>query len=161
MSRRNKIILTPDRAILVEGIINAGETPKPGTLYQIDPSQSMQQGRWVWKVYTRDADADRPKGPLIILIEDIGQGKTTADAYAAEDRAFGAIPLPGCELNVLYKNVSGTADDVALGDLLIPDTGTGKFIVTTGTVEIEPFMALEALTDPTADALIWVIATGY
>lgn len=160
MSRRNKICLTPDRAIQVEGIINAAETPKPGTIVQIDPTQSMQQGRWVWKIFSRDADGDRPAGPLIVLTEDFGQGRTVDDAYAAGERAFGIIPLPGCELNVLYKNVSGTGDDVVAGNLLIVDTGTGKVIVTTGSPETEPFMALEALTDPTADALLHAIATG-
>lgn len=161
MARGNRIILTPDRGIPVEGIINAGETPKPGTVYQIDATQAMQGGRHVWKQFTRDADGDRPKGPLIVLTEDILQGKTTTDAYGAGDRAFGFIPFAGCELNLLFKNVAGTADDVVAGDLFIVDTGTGKVIVTTGTVESEPAMALEALTDPTADALVWSIWTGY
>lgn len=145
----------------VEGIIATGETPSPGTILQIDPSVALQQERHTWKIYNRDADGDRPQGPHIVLREDWLQGKDVDDAYVAGTRAFGGIPLPGCELNVLFKNVSGTADDVALGDLLIVDDTTGKLIVTTGTVESEPFMALEALTDPTADTLIWVVATGY
>lgn len=161
MARGNRIILTPDRGYPVEGIINAGETPKPGTIYQVDPTQSRQGGRWVWKQFTRDADGDRPKGPHIVLTEDILQGKTTADAYAAGDRAFGFVPLAGCELNLLFKNVAGTADDVAAGDLFIADTGTGKVIVTTGTVEAEVAMALEAVTDPTADTLTWSMWTGH
>ena len=161
MSQGNRVVITPDRGYAVEGIINAGETPKPGTIYQIDPSQSQQGGRFVWKVFTRDADGDRPKGPFIVLCEDILQGKTMSDAYAAGDRAFGFVPFAGCELNLLYKNVSGTADDVALADLFVVDTGTGKMIVTTGSPETEVAMALEALSDPTADALLWSIWTGH
>lgn len=161
MSFGNRIFLTPDRFIPVEGIINAAETPKPGTAYQYDPSQSKQQGRFVWKVYTRDADGDRPRGPIVILREDLMQGKTMTDAYAAGDRAFGGIPLPGCELNLLFMNVSGTADDVAAGDILTIDSGTGKFLVTTGTVEVEPAIAQEALVDPTADTLLHCSWSGF
>lgn len=161
MSRRNKIILTPDRGIPVQGIINAGETPYPGTVYQIDPTQSTRGGRHIWKVFTRGADGDRPAGPHIVLTEDRNQGKTISDAYAAGEWAFGFIPFAGCELNLLFKNVSGTADDVVAGDLFIVDTTTGKMIVTTGTPECEVAMALEAVTDPTADTLVWSIWTGH
>lgn len=160
MSRRNKIILTPDRGYAVEGIIAAGETPSPGTVVQIDPTVALVGGRQTWKIFSRDADGDRPKGPYIVLTEDIGQGKTMDDAYAAGARAFGFVPYAGCELNLLFKNVAGTADDVVAGDLFIVDTGTGKVIVTTGTPEDEPFMALEALTDPTADTLVWSTRCG-
>lgn len=161
MSRRNRIILTPDRGYEVEGIINAAETPYPGTIVQMDPTQALQGGRHVWKVFTRDADGDRPKGPHIVLKEDLYQGKTMTDPYAAGDRCFGFIPQAGCELNLLFKNVSGTADDVVAGDLFIVDTTTGKVIVTTGSPECEVAMALEALTDPTADTLVWSIWTGH
>ncbi len=161
MAKGNRIILTPDRGVKVEGIIASGETPSPGQIVQIDPTVAVQGNRFTWKLYNRDADGNRPAGPHIVLCEDIGQGKTTTDAYAAGARAFGFIPWPGCELNVLFKNVAGTADDVAAGDLFIVDDDTGKVIVTTGSPECEPFMALEALTDPTADTLVWAIATGY
>jgi len=143
-------------------------------IVQIDPTQPLQGGRQAWKIYSRDADGDRPKGPFIVLKEDIGQGKAAAGvASSATDsaghaydtssgtRLFGFVPLPGCELNLMIKNVAGTADDIAAGDLLIPDSGTGKMIVTTGSPETEPAMALEAVTDPTEDKLVWCIWTGY
>ena len=161
MSRRNRIILTPDRATPVEGIINAGETPKPGTIYQEDPTQALQGGRAVWKAYTRDADGNRPKGPFIVLTEDILQGKDMTQAYAAGERAFGAIPKAGCELNLLFGNAGGTADDVVAGELLIVDSGTGKVIPTTGSPETEVAQAKEAIVDPVADQLLWCMWTGH
>ena len=157
MAKGNRIIITPDRGYKVEGIIAAGETPSPGTILQIDPTVAVQGNRHTWKIYDRGADGDRPAGPYIVLCEDMLQGKTTSDAYAAGARAFGFVPLPGCELNLLFKNVSGTADDVVAGDMFIVDDGTGKVIVTTGSPESEPAMALEAVTDPTADTLVWSI----
>ena len=171
--RGNRIVVTPDRGYDVEGYLASGETVYPGMIVQIDPTQSLVGGRHAWKIYSRDADGDRPKGPFIVLKEDIGQGKAAAgvassnsnslgDAYATSSgtRLFGFIPLPGCELNLIFKNVSGTADDVTAGDLMIVDTGTGKVIVTTGSPETEPAMALEAITDPTEDKLLWCVWTG-
>ena len=157
MARGSRIILTPDRGFRVEGIIAAAQTPKPGQIVQIDPTVALQGGRQTWKLYDRAADGDRPAGPHIVLTEDMLQGKTTTDAYAAGDKAFGFIPLSGCELNLLFMNVAGTADDVLAGDLFIVDDTTGKVIVTTGSPQNEVAMALEALTDPTADTLLWSV----
>ncbi len=162
MARGNEIVVSSCvYGHRVEGIIAAGETPKPGQIVQMDPTVALVGGRHTWKIYDRDADGDRPKGPFIVLTHDQLQGKTISDAYAAGDRAFGYVPLPGDELNLLFKNVSGTADDVAAGDLFIVDDGTGKVIVTTGSPETEVAMALEAITDPTADTLVWCVWTGY
>lgn len=161
MARGNRIVLTPDRGFKLEGIIATGETPKPGTILQIDPSVAVQGNRHTWKIYNRDADGDRPVGPFVVLCEDILQGKTTSDAYAAGDRAFLFAPLPGCELNLLYANIAGTADDHALGEIGMVDDGTGKIIVTTGSPETEVCVLLEAITDPTADTLAWTMWTGH
>ena len=162
MSQGNRIILTPDRGIKVEGIIAAGQVLKPGTLVQIDPTVAVEGNRYTWTRYSRDANGNRPKGPCIILTEDILQGKLITDAYATgRIRAFGFIPFAGCELNVLKGDVTGTGDDFAKGDLLIPVSGTGKFILTTGSPEIEPFMCFETLTDPTSDSLVYGHWTGY
>jgi len=161
MASGNRIVVTPDRGYPVEGIVNTGETLYPGMIVQIDPTQSQVGGRWIMKIYNRDADGDRPAGPFIVVCEDLKQGKTTSDTYTAGERMQGFVPLPGCELNLLYKNVAGTADDVSLGNLFIVDDGTGKVIVTTGSPETEVAMALEAVTDPTADTLVHSIWSGY
>lgn len=159
-SNLNQIVIscpTRDGFKYLEGIIKAGETPKPGTCVQIDADGIMVGGRHVWEQYNRGADGNRPAGPHIILVEDQLQGKLVTDAYVAGSRAFGHVPLPGDELHLLFHNQSGTGDDIAAGDLLIVDDGTGKFIKTSGAPEMEPAMALEAYTDPTEDRLLWCI----
>ena len=161
MANGSRIIQTQSRGFPVEGIVNAGETLYPGMIVQIDPTQSAQGETFIMKIYNRDADGDRPAGPHIVVCEDIHQGLTTADSYAAGARFPGFVPLAGCRLNLLFKNVSGTADDVVAGDLFIVDDATGKMIVTTGTVEAEVAMALEAVTDPTADTLVDSIWSGH
>lgn len=161
MAKGNRIILTPDRCIPVEGIIASGETPKPGQIVQIQTATAVQGNRYTWELYNVAADGSRPTGPFILLTEDIHQGKTTDDAYAAGARAFGAIMLPGCEFNGLLLNVAGTGDDHAVGEVLIVDDTTGKFIATTGSPETEVAVCLEAVTDPTADTLVHMQWTGY
>ena len=161
MAQGNKIIVTASpKGYIFGGIIVTGETPKPGTIMQIDPTVARTGNRWQVKAYNRDADGDRPAGPFCVLLEDNKQGKRATDAYAAGDYCELYCPLPGDELNLLFFNQSGTADDITKGDLLIVDDGTGKVFKTTGTVETEPAMALEAITDPTADQLLWVVWSG-
>ena len=152
---------TSPRGVFMEGFIGAGLTPKPGTIMQLQPATALRGGRHTWELAAPDQDGGHPKGPLIVLIEDHFQGKTYADAYAAGDRCFGYVPLPGEELNLLVLNITGTADDHALGEMLMVDSATGKLVATTGTPESEPFQLLEAITDPTADTLAWVVYTGY
>lgn len=141
-------------------VIAAGETPQPGQIVQIDPTATRVGNQPVAKLYNRDADGNRPAGPHIVLLEDRMQGRTPATAYAAGELAPAYIPLPGDELNLLFGNASGTADDVAAGDLGIVDDGTGKVIVTTGSPENEPLMFMESYTDPAADRHLWCIWSG-
>lgn len=162
MARGNCIVVIADpKGNFLEGYIAAGQTPKPGTVMQIDPSVSLRGGRHTWTVFTRDADGDHPKGPLAILREDKKLGRTATEAYAAGDRCELYCPLPGDELNMILGDVGGTGDDHALGELLIVDSTTGKLVATTGTPECEPFLLLEAVTDPVADTLAWVMFSGY
>lgn len=158
MATGNKILIESEpKGKFVEGYITG--TPKPGILCQIDVSEAKVGGRFTYEPYAPGTDGIK-SGPIFILLEDSLQGKTMDTAYATGDRCFLYVPQPGDELNVLLQDVSGTGDDHAVGDLLIPDTGTGKFIATTGSPEIEPFQVLEAVTDPTADTLVHAIYTG-
>lgn len=166
MSRGNCIVVAPGtepKGRFMEGFIAAGETPYPGTIMQIDPTVALKSGRHTFKIYNRDADGDRPLGPLFVLREDYLRGRGMSDAYAAGDRCFLYAPLPGDELNVLVKNLSGTgtADDYAAGELMTVDDTTGKLIRTVGSPEIEPFVLLEGSTDTTADVHLWCMYTGY
>lgn len=163
MARGNEIIVTgtEPRGYFKEGYIASGETPKPGTILQIDPTVALSGGRHTWKIYDRGADGDHPLGPHAVLLPDHLQGKTASDAYAAGDRCFLYCPIAGDELNLLVKNIAGTADDHAAGEILMVDDGTGMMIATTGSPECEVAVLLEAITDPTVDTLAWCMWSGH
>jgi hypothetical protein len=162
MARGNDIVVSPfPKGHRVEGIIGAGLTPKPGTIMQLQVGTALQGGRHTWELYNADADGGMPKGPFIVLTPDFYQGRTASDAYAAGERAFGYIPMPGDELNLLVANIAGTGDDHTKGEMLIVDDGTGLMIATTGSPETEVAQLLETITDPTADTLAWCVWTGY
>lgn len=162
MSRRNRIVLTPDRGKHFEGIVATSQTFYPGMITQIQGATALQGGRHTCELYNRGADGNRPVGPLIVVTERIMTGHTiditnSANAYAAGERFFGFIPDAGCELNLYFKNQTGTADDVVAGGNLIADEDSGGVIPTTGSPQDEIAQALESIADPTADALIWAI----
>lgn len=158
MASGNEIIVSANpRGVFLEGIVDG--TPKPGTIMQIKAATAAVNGRFTWEVF--DAGADGDQRLIAVLLPDSLQGKTASDAYVDGDRCFLYVPAPGEELNVLVADISGTGDDWAIGDLLIVDDGTGKLIATTGSPESEPFIGLEAVTDPTADHLLHVMYTGY
>lgn len=167
--RGKRVIVTPEpMGYQGEGVVGAGQTFSPGQWVQKDTSVALVTGRHTYVPYNADADGGRPKGAPCIVTENLmakaGKGIRSAtdfDTYAAGDRFSYYVPLPGDELNLLIKNESGTGDDIAAGGVLIPDDTTGKFIATTGSPEIEPAMALEAVTDPTADTLCWSVWSGY
>jgi len=66
------IVSSPPRGLFREGLIKTGETPKPGTVLQIDASAGLASGtnNWTYEIYNADADGGRPKGPLFILLID-------------------------------------------------------------------------------------------
>lgn len=151
------IILTPNpKGTFINGIVSG--TPKPGTCLQITPGTAKVGNKLTWRVPTLAADGERAL--TAILVEDNLQGKLVTDAFVDGDECTLYVPAVGEEINVLFNNVAGTGDDVAVGDKLIVDTGTGKFNVTTGSPESEPFVATESVTDPTADTLVAAIFTG-
>lgn len=160
MARGNEIILPSNpRGVFKEGYLATGITPKPGQILQIQALDA--NGRFTFGLAAPDADGGRPKGSLCILDIDWGQGKTNSDAYADSSAVRCYVPVAGEEFNLLLANISGTADDHAVLEILMVDTETGKLIATTGSPETEPFMLLEAVTDPTVDTLAHVIYTGY
>lgn len=158
MSKGNTIIVSAEpRGRFIEGYIGAGLTPKPGTVMQIQGATALVGGRFTYELYAPGTDGHRR--PILVLLEDELRGKLMTDAYAAGDRAFLYEPAAGDELNMLVLNLSGTADDHAIGEMLMVDNGTGKLVVESSP-ESEPFQLLETITDPTADTLAWCLYTG-
>lgn len=156
--RGNTIIVSANpQGKFMEGRISG--TPKPGTAMQIKTSSGMgDDGRFTYEAYTPGTDGEQRE--TIILLEDWGLGKLMTEAYVDSDRGFLYSPVMGEELNVLKGDVAGTADDLAFGDMLMRDTGTGKYIKTTGSPESEDFQCLETITDPVADVLVHAKYTG-
>lgn len=153
----NIIVSAQPKGVYVEGTMSG--TPKPGTMMEQTSNAADGNERFTFQVYQPGTDGDR-RLPLILLPDSaVGQLETTA--YVTGANCFMYVPAVGEEMNILFGNAAGTGDDVAVGGLLIADTGTGKFIPTTGTPESEPFQAKEALVDPTADQLLWAWYTGY
>lgn len=154
MARGAKIVVNADAKGSFEwGYLASAE--KPGTVMQVDPTVAIKGGKHTWKVATPGADGGLPIGPFAVLDYNPYQGKDANTAYAVGDFAKLYLPLRGDELNLLFYNQAGTADDVALGDALIVKDAVGKVFKTTGSPAVKIAVALEALVDPTADQLIW------
>jgi len=155
----NTIVISPNpKGRFVDGIISG--TPKPGTVMQVKDATEKVGGNFTYEAYSRDADGNRPKGPIAVLCEDHLQGRTIDDAYETGQVGNLYFPLPGDELLMILQDVAGTGDDHTIGEILIVDSGTGKLIVTTGSPESEPFVCLETVTDPSADTLAHTMFAG-
>lgn len=165
MAKGSEIIVSADPKGKFSECIISG-TPKPGTIMAKKTTDTVG-GRFTYEPAgttaasgSRGMSADGDRIPIAVLLPDHLQGKLATDAYADGDRGFLYFPTPGEDLNVLKMDVAGTGDDLAIGDKLIVDDGTGKVLLSAGSPESEPFECNETVTDPTADQLIWVTYTG-
>lgn len=155
MAKGSEVIVSANpQGKFLEGIISG--TPKPGTLVEVKTSVAPVSGRFTWQAVTR---ADGAKGIICVLLEDSLQGKLLTDAYVSGTRCRMYCPLAGEELNMLVENQAGTADDIAVGALFGVDQTDGK-LVADSSFTSAPFMALEAVTDPVADTLLWTLYLG-
>lgn len=121
-------------------------TPKPGTVMELKAA-ALASGRATYQAATRTTGG---KGAVAVLCADHLQGKGHSDAYVSGTRGFLYWPIAGEELNMLVADVSGTADDVAIGDLFGVETVTGK-LKANSSYASTPFQAMEVITDPIAD----------
>lgn len=164
MARGNEIIVTAEPGgVFAEGYVATGQTFKPGMIVQRDPSVALQGGDHTYKLYDRDADGNMPAGSYWVVTNLLHTmiGKDVTVSITEGEKVMLYSPRPGEELNLLVANLAGTADDHALGEILMVDDGTGLLIATTGTPESEVAQLLEAITDPTADTLAWCQWTGH
>jgi hypothetical protein len=169
MAKGNKIIVTANPKGHFEEIIVVG-TPKPGTA--MHPTTAARVGGALsmepaGTTSGQGMGADGDQIPIAILLSALDHpacppGDIATTAYVTAARGAVYYPAMGEELNILFGNQSGTADDVVANTtkMMIND-GDGLFYPTTGTPESEPFLALESITDPTADQLIWAKYSGY
>lgn len=156
MAKGHGIILAGEpRGKFLEGTIVG--TPKPGTVMQIKAGVAPVSGRHSWEASTKATGA---KQLIAVLLPDDGQGADETTAYVTGKRGRLYCPVAGEELNMRVADVSGTADDVAIGDLFGVETVTGK-LKANSSYASTPFTAMEAVTDPTADYLLWVTFNGH
>lgn len=168
---KDRIILAPaPRGVFGEGVLT-GAAAYPGQCVVIKPGQTARNSDGRFNVEPAgfsaagaglvDAmTADGDKILVRVLIEDALQGRVIGTQHAIGDHVRFYTPVNGEELNVMFQNQSGTADDLGIGTELIIDDGTGKVYKTTGTPQSKPFECLEVVTDPTADQLITVAFRG-
>lgn len=148
----SKILLTVNpMGRELEGMISG--TPKPGTCMQIVPGTVAVNGRHTWQFYQPSADGD-PR-LVAVLLEDRLQGKGATDAYVDSTRGFLYVPLPGDELNMLVRDISGTGDTHTSGDRLQIGHADGKLIAQGTSANAAPFQAMETVAAPTTDILLW------
>ena len=160
----NQILIQENPRGVKKAIIVSG-TPKPGTAMSLKLATAADaNGLLTYEpAGTTAADGfdgmtnDGDRCDFGILLEDENQGKTYDSAYADGDHGWIYFPLPGEELNVLLENQSGTGDAFAVGDKLMIDNGTGKFLAVDTDAEAEPFVCAEAVAALTADAWVWAI----
>ncbi len=168
MAKGNKIVVSErPKGVHLEGQLPSTGTPKPGIVMEIDWSEAVVSGRFTWEPYgTTGADGIRGVGSdgdrriIAVLLPDPNTGQASDTAYVAGARCYMYVPQAGETLNMLVEDVGGTGDDLRVGDLMMVDDGTGK-LLETSSPQAEPFMVLEAITNPTADTLVWCMYTGY
>jgi hypothetical protein len=164
MARGKSIIVTADpKGQIDEGYVGSGVTLYPGMIVQRDLAVALKGGRWTYVPYNRDADGNIPAGSYWVVTERLQAmiGRTFSDSIAAGDRIQVYSPRAGEEINLLIENLAGTGDDHSIGEMLMPNDGTGKLIATTGTPESECARLQEAIVDPTADTLAFCEWTGH
>jgi hypothetical protein len=161
--RGNKVVISsPQNGKQRAGVL--GDTSAAGTCMEIQ-TPFYQGGQHLYRAFQPGTDGLRRQ--VIVLLEDDIQGfgilksDGTPNAGVSGTMRQFYWPVPGDEMNMLIKDIAGTADDHTAGDLLIINTGTGKLIASTGSEQSDPFVLLETVIDPTADFYSPCMFTGY
>ena len=152
MAKGNKIIVEGNGGIGHRewGVI--GDTSKPGTVMNMDPTAAQQGGRWKWKATTCPTAGNMV--PHAILLEDCLQGFLTDVAYVSGTMGELYWPVRGENMNILSTETSGTGQSFVVGKNMIIATSGGKIIPTTGSPMEYFCQSLEAIHEP-GDYLLW------
>jgi len=137
----------------IEGIVSG--TPAPGMFMEVTSAEPVD-GRRTYRFAQTGSAGDRR--PTIILLDDTLQGvpadSAGANLYTAGRRCQLYVPSPGDELNILFKNISGTSDSFAIGAQVMNDVGTGKAIVQAAAANNAPFTVQETVAALAADVMV-------
>jgi hypothetical protein len=155
--RGNEIVLTgSEYGKRIEGTLSGATYPgqivtaKAGTFVG---------GRGIWQAATfTNPAASGGRGPAWAVLDlDALQGGSETQQYADGARCFLQFALPGDEFNLLVKNIAGTGDHFAIGDVLMVEHTSGKLIAATGSPTGPLFTVQETVAALTADTLVWVM----
>lgn len=155
--RYGTVIVSGGRGVKRECIVSG--TPKPGTCMTVKAATEPVNGVFTYEVFNMGADGVR--AAVAVLLEDELQGYGLGQAYVTGKRGMLYFPEPGDLLQMLVKNITGTADAFAIGDVMIIDEDGGLLIDTTGTPESEPFRIMETQAAITEDTYILCEYQGH
>ena len=153
------LLASNPRGLFKEGIVYG--TPYPGTLMTIKAATEPDGGgAFTWEPFNAGANGHQQ---LVAVLLEPFHGASYATAYGTGERCRVYCPAAGEELNMLVSAAgTGTGDAIAIGGLLIAVNSTGLLIATTGTVESEPFIAMETVADVVAGGtLVHCMYTGH
>ena len=120
----------------------------PGQQLELKPGVEPVNGNFTYQA----CSAAGANEPAFILMEDNSQGSSITTPYTDGALAQLYVPISGDELNLLYKNIAGTADAFTIGQKVVVDA-TGKFVANTGTPQ-RIHQCEETVAAITADTLV-------
>lgn len=146
---RNVIVVSGDpKGHFIEGTLGSGVAPKPGTCLQVKDGATLVQGRPQYELWNG-------KPEVIIVRENDLMGQGVDTAYPTAGHFFGYIPMPGDEVQVRMKDISGTADNFTAGESVAIEATSGKGIAGVGTANFQTvFTSLENVTGVAAEGLL-------
>lgn len=162
------LVTSKPRGVFEDVYLVSGQTPKPGTVMEIDAAVEPVGGLFTYQVYGTTAydsgqyvENDGDRKAIGILLEYDQEGGTYSRAYdTAGELTRIYWPAMGEQFNMLVEDVAGTGDDFAIGEEMMVDDGTGKLLTADADAQAHPFTSLETVTDPAADHLIWCRFNG-
>ncbi len=153
MAKGNKIVIAAEPHGHFEDVIVDGAL-YPGMCVEMTPATEPVNGRFHYRVATPGTDGYPSE--VCVLCEDELQG--VADTVAYTDGRYGRVyyPLPGEEINVLVKDLVGTGDTHAIGDLFEIENASGLAIASTAAAvgAKAPFKLMETSAALTANKLL-------
>ncbi len=156
MAKGNKIVVAAEpQGRMKDGIVSG--TLYPGMAVEIYPAVEPINGLLTYRVCTPGTNGYPSE--VAVLVEDELQGVADTVAFTTGRNCRVYYPLFGEEINCLVKNLSGTADTHAIGDLFEIENASGLLIASTAAAvgTKAPYKCIETSTALTADALLCMI----
>lgn len=157
MAKKGNKIVLPQIKRGVEFECTVSGALKPGTCVQIQTSAGIDDnGRLTVEAANPGSDGAALDDSLMVLDHMHEWGQAADQAYADGDPGRVYVPAVGERLNVLFRDVTGTGESFAFGDLVGIQDSTG-LIIADSAFAFLPFKVLSALSAITADTLNYVM----